>query len=145
MFSRSLGRPIPIETAVRGSLSIWSWLVTYGKFARTLLHRHTNIRRIIARIPLASVDFPLTDMSKYCHTEASYGSLSQEETRKLAEKCHDEGVTMTSAISSAILCIASTLVNDNDNQTTQLTLAIAADTRRRCVPPILSHNLSHIR
>jgi hypothetical protein len=82
-------------------------------------------------------------MAKNCHTEVSYGSLNKEDTQKLAEKCHRESVTVTSAISAAILCVSSTLVNNGGNQATQMLFAIAADTRRRCVPPVPNHDLSY--
>jgi hypothetical protein len=143
ILSNTLNWPMTMEAAVQGSLSKWGRLVTFGKFIFTALHWGAITVRTIARIPLASVDFPLNDMAKYCHTEASYGSLNKEETQKLVEKCRQEGVTVTSAVSSAILYVASTLVSVEGDQATQLILAIAADTRRRCVPPLPNHDLSY--
>jgi hypothetical protein len=140
LFGHSLNWPITMEAAVKGSLSAWQSIVSFGKFISTAVYWATTGARNIARIPFTNVDFPLNDIDKYSHTEAFYGSLNKEETRKLLEKCHHEGVTMTSIISSAILCVASTLVSD---QAAQLTYAIAADTRRRCIPPVPNYDLSN--
>ncbi|CAF2879518.1 unnamed protein product [Rotaria sp. Silwood2] len=69
--------------------------------------------------------------------------LNKEETQKLVEKCHHEGVTITSAVSSAILCAASMHVKSEDDRPSALRMSIGADTRRRCVPPISNHDLSY--
>ncbi len=140
MFSNSLEWPKTIEAAIDGSLSKWSTFVGFCKVMFAVLYWRATSGRFIARIPLPSIQFPPNDMAKHCHTEASYGSLNKEETQKLVEKCHREGVTVTSAISSAIVSVAATLVSD---QRTQLTLAVAADSRRRCIPPIPNHDLSY--
>src|SRR5262249_51727704 len=134
IFSSSLNWPITMEDAVKRSLSACGKIVTFGKFIFAALHWRLTTSPNISRIPIASVDFPLNDIDKYCHTEASYGMLNKEETQKLIEKCRREGVTVTSAIGSAILCVTSTLVSVDNNQATQIILAIAADTRRRCIP-----------
>ena len=143
IFDSSLDWPKTMETAIHGSFSAWSKLVTFSKFIFTALHWRMTNARTNARIPLASVDFPLNDMAKYCHTEVSYGSLNKEETQKLTEKCRREGVTVTAAISSAILCVSSTLLNNGADQAARLTFTIAADTRRRCIPPLPNHDLSY--
>ncbi|CAF1421088.1 unnamed protein product [Rotaria sordida] len=82
-------------------------------------------------------------MANHCHTEVSYGILNKDDTQKLIEQCHREGVTVTSAVSSAIICTASTLVCSNDDQETVIKFNIGADTRRRCVPPVPNHDLSY--
>jgi hypothetical protein len=143
MFDNTLGWPTTMETAVQRSLSAFGKLITFSKLIFAMLYWRATSARTIARIPLTNVDFPLNDMAKHCHTEAAYGSLNKEETQKLVEKCHREGVTMTSAISSAILSVASTLVSVGGDQATQLMLAIAADSRRRCIPPVPNHDLSY--
>lgn len=143
MLDNTLGWPITMEAATRASVSAWGGMVAFSKFILAVMRWRMSSAKNISRIPLGSVDFSLSDMDKCCHTEASYGSLSKEETLKLLEKCHREGVTMTSAISSAILCIASTLVSNSGEQATQINFAIAGDTRRRCIPPIPNHDLSY--
>jgi len=143
MFDNTLGWPTTIETAVQRSLSAFGKFITFSKFIFAMLYWRATSARTIARIPLNNVDFPLNDMAKHCHTEAAYGSLNKEETQKLMEKCHREGVTMTSAISSAIISVTSTVVSASGDQATQLMLAIAADSRRRCVPPVPNHDLSY--
>ncbi|CAF3728959.1 unnamed protein product [Rotaria sordida] len=85
----------------------------------------------------------LLNMVNHCHTEVSYGILNKDDTQKLIEQCHREGVTVTSAVSSAIICTASTLVCSNDDQETVIKFNIGADTRRRCVPPVPNHDLSY--
>ena len=97
----------------------------------------------IAKVSFGNSDFPLADMTNHCHTEAFYGSLNKEETQKFIDKCHEQGVTVTSAISSAILSAIVNLVTTQDNQQTRLTIAIAADTRRRCTPVVPNHDLSY--
>ncbi|CAF1249057.1 unnamed protein product [Rotaria magnacalcarata] len=52
------------------------------------------------------------------------------------------GVTVTSAVSSALMCVTSTLINGHANSTTVLNFSISADTRKRCVPPVPNHDLS---
>jgi hypothetical protein len=143
ILDNSLNWPMTMETAIQRSLSVWGRLVTFSKFIFTALYWRATTRQIIARIPLASVEFPLIDMAKHCHTEASYSSLSKEETQKLVDKCHREGMTVTSAVSSAIICVIPAVLNVGDDQTTHITMAIAADTRRRCIPPVPNHDLSY--
>ncbi len=143
MFANSLSWPITMETAIQRSLSIVSKLTTLGRFILAALYLRATNTWPIARIPVANVDFPFTNMADYCHTEACYGILDKEKTQKLVEKCRREGVTITSAVSTAILCVASTLVNSEENRPTVLHLSIGADTRRRCVPPVPNHDLSY--
>ena len=132
-----------MEVAIQRSLSVWGRLVTLVKFIAKAVYWRLTTNQIIARVPLANVDFPLTDMAKNCYTEASYGSLDKEETKRLADKCHHERVTITSAVGSAIICAVSALENVGSDHTTHLTIAIAADTRRRCIPPVPNHDLSY--
>jgi hypothetical protein len=132
-----------MEAAIRRTLSLVSRLTILGRFIFGALYLRATNTWPIARISVANVDFPLTDMAAYCHTEASYGMLTKEETQKLVEKCRQESVTVTSAVSSAILCAASTLVNSEEGRPTVLHFSIGADTRRRCVPPIPNYDLSY--
>jgi hypothetical protein len=143
MFANSLSWPITMEMAIQRSLSMLSRLTTLGRFIFAAMYFRATNMWTTARIPVANVDFPLIDMGDYCHTEASYGILNKDETQKLVEKCRREGVTVTSAVCSAILCVASTLVNSKEDQLTALNFAIGADTRRRCVPPVPNHDLSY--
>jgi hypothetical protein len=132
-----------MEAAIRRTLSFVSRLTILGRFIFGALYLRATNTWPIARISVANVDFPLTDMAAYCHTEASYGMLTKEETQKLVEKCRQESVTVTSAVSSAILCAASTLVNSEEGRPTAVHFSIGADTRRRCVPPIPNYDLSY--
>ena len=59
----------------------------------------------------------------------------------MVNKCRRECVTVTSAVSSAILCACSTVVNHEQSETSVLQLSLAADPRRRYVPPIPNHDL----
>ncbi len=133
ILDNSLNWPPIMEAVIKESLSTSN---------KPIISDDTTTR-IMARIPLASVDFPLIDMAKYCHTEASYGSLNKEETQKLIEMCRREDVTVTSAVSSAILCATYALASVGIDQATHLALSIIADTRRRCVPPVPNHDLSY--
>ncbi|UJR12767.1 hypothetical protein I4U23_016941 [Adineta vaga] len=143
MFDKSLQWPIPIEVAIQRSLSLWTNLVIHGKFFFTIMNRRAINAQTITRVPLANVHFSLDDMAKYSYTGFASYSLTKEETQKLLEKCRSESVTMTSAISSAILSAITTSVSMANEQTTQLTLAFAADIRRRCIPPVPNHDLSY--
>ena len=80
-------------------------------------------------------------MAHHGHSEVSYGILNKEETQKLVNKCRQEGVTVTSAVSSAVLCAVSTVVNHEQAETGVLQLGIVADPRRRYLPPIPNHDL----
>jgi len=142
MFANSLNWPITMETAIQGSLSMVNRVIKLGRLMLGFMYLRTTNRQPIARIPIANVDFPLTDMVEHCHTEICYGILNKEETQKLVEKCRREGVTVTSAVSSAILCAASRLVESEESRPTALHCAIGVDVRRRCVPPIPNHDLS---
>ncbi|CAF1183654.1 unnamed protein product [Adineta steineri] len=143
MTSHSLNWPITMEVAARQSLSRWGILIAFSKLALAFLYWKATSSQPTARLPWTNVDFSLDDMHKYCHTETRYGMLTKEETKKLFETCRREDVTVTSAISSAILCITSTLASVDNNQMTNLVLAIPADTRRRCIPPVPNHDLSY--
>ncbi|CAF2016926.1 unnamed protein product [Rotaria magnacalcarata] len=143
MFNNSLNWPIALEMAIKRSLSVVTKLIIFGRAIVAFMNwRVTNTRNTV-RIPLATIDFPLSDMCNYCHTEICYGILNKDETQKLVEKCHCEGVTVTSAVNSAILCTISTLVKSEENHQSTLQMSIAADVRRRCVPPIPNHDLSY--
>ncbi|CAF1564865.1 unnamed protein product [Rotaria magnacalcarata] len=143
IFANSLDWPITMEAAIQRSLSIVGRMIALGKFIFTTFYMRLTNTQSIARIPLGNVDFPLTDMCDFCHTESCYAMLNKEETQMLVEKCRSEGVTVTSAVSSAVLCAASTLVKSEEDHPTALRFSIGADTRRRCVPPISNHDLSY--
>ena len=139
MFEQSLDWPMTMEKAIKGSLSRWDRVATFSKFIANGLYKYVTVGRRIARVPFAKVDFALDDMAEYNHSDFFCESLTKEETQKLFENCHREGVTVTSAISSAILCAVSTLV---DNKSGNLVYAIAADVRRRYIPPMPNYLLS---
>ncbi|UJR11895.1 hypothetical protein I4U23_016073 [Adineta vaga] len=142
IFETSLNWPITLEGAVRRTLSTWNRVVTFGKFIPIALYWRAASSRRTARIPLTPVDVPLTDMAQYCQTEAFYGRLTKEISRDLLEKCRREGVTITSAVSSAVLCALSTIVNTEKDQRARLVLGVVADTRQRCNPQVPTHDLS---
>ena len=141
LFVKSLDWPITMETAIQRSLSTVNRLLSFSKLTIQFLYTLTTNRASTAKIPLANVDFPLTEMIDHGHSEASYGILNKEETQKLINKCRQEGVTVTSAVCSAVLCAISTIVNHEQAETSVLQLGIAADPRRRYVPPIPNHDL----
>ncbi|UJR19412.1 hypothetical protein I4U23_022542 [Adineta vaga] len=142
MFETSLNWPITMEAAVRRTLSKWNRVRTYGRFIPMALYWRATSCRHTARIPLTLVHDSITEMAKNCHTEVFYGRLNADATRDLLEKCRSEGVTMTSAISSAVLCAISKLVNTKKEHDAQLVLALTANTRQRCNPQIPNHDLS---
>ena len=133
-----------MENAIRGSLSTLGILLTFGRFILTAIYLRSTTSLTTARTPMGTVDFPLIDMANHCHTELAYATLTAEQTQKLIEKCRKENATVTSAISSAILCAASTMVPANSkSEDTVLNFAIGADTRRRCAPSVANHDLSY--
>ncbi|CAF1192295.1 unnamed protein product [Adineta steineri] len=137
IFQKSLNWPITMETAIQQSLSFISRVTMLGRFILAAIYSRTTNKLPIARIPLA-------DIINYSHTEASYGVLNKEETQKLVEKCRRQGVTVTSAVGAAMLCAVSTVVKSKEeNRSTALHLALGADTRRRCIPPIPNHDLTY--
>jgi hypothetical protein len=138
-----LAWPTTMENAINGTLPTWKRLLTFSRFMYTALCWALINRSPIAIIPFGKIDFPLTDMTQHCHTTAFDASLNKEETRKLIDKCHQERVTVTAAVSSAILCVSTTLFNNNDNPDRKLMMVIAADTRKRCVPIVPNHDLSY--
>lgn len=127
LFASSLAWPRTIESAVQGSVSKWSSLVGMVKLIHVALSSRAFNGRLIARLPFGTIDFPVNDMSKHCHTDTSYGTFDKDETQKLVEKSRREGVSVTSAISSAVLSAAGTLVSD---PTGNLVHTIVADSRR---------------
>ena len=143
MFSNSLSWPITMEAAIQSSLSLVNRMITLSRFIFAAIYLRATNTLTTAKVPLVDVDFPLADMASYCHTKACYTILNKDETQRLVEKCRREGVTVTSAVCSAILCTTSTLVNPEEGQPTALQFSIGADTRRRCVPPIPNHDLSY--
>ncbi|CAF2879534.1 unnamed protein product [Rotaria sp. Silwood2] len=143
MFANSLSWPITMETAIQRSLSIVSKVITLGRFIFAALYLRATNRWNIARIPIANVDFPLSDMADNCHTEICYGTLNKKKTQQLLEKCRHEDVTVTSAVSSAVLCAASRLVKSEEDYPSVLHISMGANTRKRCVPPISNHDLSY--
>ncbi|CAF2402646.1 unnamed protein product [Rotaria sp. Silwood2] len=138
----SLNWPITMEKSIRESLSTSEIFFAISRLMLSAIYlRLTSMPT--ARVPFGRVDFTLNDMVTYCHTEAAYGMLNKEETKQLIERCHQEKVTVTSAVSAAILCAVSQLVIIDDGQETVLNVAINADTRRRCVPAVPNHDLSY--
>ena len=138
--SELLNWPITMEDAIRGSLSALRIFLTFGRFIFTAIYSRLTTSFTTDRTPLGDVDFPITNMANHCHTELAYGTLNEEQIQRLIEKCRQENATVTLAVSSAILCAASTMVPTNNNrEDTVLNFAIGADTRRRCVPPVANH------
>ena len=129
-----------MENNVQENHSKWDGFIGMTKLIVSALFWRASNGRSITRLPIGNIDFPLNDLAKHCHTETFSGSLTKTETAKLLEHCHREGVTVTSAISSANLCLAATLVG---HSRAKLGYAIAADTRRRCLPPVPNHDLSY--
>ncbi|CAF3020754.1 unnamed protein product [Rotaria socialis] len=143
MFTNSLDWPIPMEMAIKRRLSLVAKLVIFGRAMFAAINLGAFNTRSTARIPIANVDFPLADMCNYCHTESCCGILSKDETQKLVDKCHREGVTVTAAVSSAIICTISTVVKSEENYPSTLRMSVSADVRRRCVPPVSNNDLSY--
>ncbi|UJR23820.1 hypothetical protein I4U23_026796 [Adineta vaga] len=143
MFQNSLDWPSTMETAIQNSLSMFGRVLSLTRFIVSMIYIRSTNRLSFARIPLATIDFPLSDLVNHSHTEMCYSSLNKEDTQKLVEKCRQKGVTVTSAVSAAILCALSTLAKSEENQTTLLNFSIGADTRRRCIPPIPNHELRY--
>ena len=125
-----------METAIQRSLSTVNRLLSISKLIIRFLYMYITNRSATAKIPLATVDFPIMEMGNYSHSQASYGTLSKEETLKLINKCRREGVTVTSVVSSSILHAFSTVLEHEQNGRNVLQLGIAADPRRRYSPPI---------
>ncbi|CAF3395999.1 unnamed protein product, partial [Rotaria socialis] len=132
-----------MEMAIKRSLSLVAKLVIFGRAMFAAINLGAFNTRSTARIPIANVDFPLADMCNYCHTESCCGILSKDETQKLVDKCHREGVTVTAAVSSAIICTISTVVKSEENYPSTLRMSVSADVRRRCVPPVSNNDLSY--
>lgn len=132
-----------MEAAIQRSLSMVSKFLAFGRFIFTAIYARATTTSKTAQVPTANVDFPLTDMCDRCYTENCYGTLSKEETQKLLEKCRQKGITVTSAVISAITCAISMHVKTEDNDRSTLRMSIAADTRRRCIPPVPNHDLSY--
>ncbi|CAF1018013.1 unnamed protein product [Adineta steineri] len=141
LFAKSLDYPITMETAIQGSLSFVNRVLSVSKLVIQTLYTFVINRSPVAKIPLAKVDFLLTEMADHGHSEASYGILNKEETQKLVNKCRQEGVTVTSAVFSAVIYAISTLVNHEQAETSILRFGIVADPRRRYIPPIPNHDL----
>ena len=141
LFANSLDWPIAMETAIQRSVSKVNRVLSISKLIIQFLYARLTNRSPTIKIPLANVDFPLTELADHGHSEASYGILNKEETQKLVNKCRQNGVTITSAVSSAVLCGGSAVVNHDQAETGVLQLGIAADPRRRYVPRIPNHDL----
>lgn len=110
MFANSLSWPMTMEMAIQRSLSIIDKMKVFSRFICTALYQRATSRLTVARIPIVSVNFPLIEMADYCHSVICYGTLDKKETQSLIERCRRERVTLTSAVSSAILCAVSTLL-----------------------------------
>ncbi|CAF3442727.1 unnamed protein product [Rotaria socialis] len=142
LFCDSLDWPISMEDAVWKSLSIINRYITLGRFIFSTVYTNITSKLGTARIPLGNIDFPVDDMDKHCHTELVYGILNKQMTAKFIAKCRQEKVTVTAAVISAILSAASSLIPTDSTQDTLLKIILGADTRRRCIPPIPSRDLS---
>ncbi|CAF1418412.1 unnamed protein product [Adineta ricciae] len=142
LFSKSLDWPITMEAAVQRSLSKITRILSFSKLMFQMLYTLVANRSPIAKIPLANVDFVLAEMADHCHSEAAYGILNKQETQKLVIKCHQEGVSITSAVSSAIIYAFSLLVDHEQVERSIFRLGVVADSRRRYIPPIPNHDLS---
>ena len=143
LFKNSLDWPITMETAVRNSLTMLGRIMALTRFIFSAVYLRSTNRLPTARVPLAPIEFPLTDLINHSHTEASYLLLTKEDTQALLSKCRQQNVTVTSAVSAAILCVLSTFVKSEGNQPTLLNFSIGADSRRRCTPPIPNHDLRY--
>ena len=132
-----------MENAIKNSLPLWQRLLAFGRFIYAVAYWRLTSSLPISKMPFGEFDFPLVDMAKHCHTEFFFGSLSEEETKTLIEKCKQRGVTVTPAVGSAVLAAIAPLVSRPDDQETKLLTSLAADTRRRCTPTVPAHDLSY--
>ncbi|CAF1058360.1 unnamed protein product [Adineta ricciae] len=134
---------ISMEAAIRNSLSVVNRILTLSRFFFSTIHTLIANRLPVARVPFAEVDFDINEMDHYCHTEIIHGVLSKEMTAKLLVKCRQNGVTVTSAVTSAILAITATLIQVRDGRDATMIFTLSADTRRRCMPPVPNHDLAY--
>ena len=139
-------QPLPwgetMENAIRNTLSGFGRMMAMIRFIPPIFKQITN-RLPVTRMPFGEIDFDIREMEKHCHTEAVYGVLNKEMTTKLLAGCRREGVTVTSAVTSAILSTMANLVPPNDTQDMIMFITLSADVRRRCVPPVPNHDLNY--
>ena len=132
-----------MEDAIKSSRSAVNRAFILNRFLFSAICTHISNRLPVAHVVFGEVDFKINEMEKYCHTEAVYGVLNKEMTAKLFTRCRREGVTITSAVISAILSTTASFVSIKDGQDSVMIVSLSADTRRRCIPPVLNHDLSY--
>ena len=135
--------PATIENAIRNSLSAVNRVFAVSRFLFSALYTHMKNRLPIARVPFAEVNFNINEIDKYCHSEIVYGVLNREMATKLLARCRREGVTVTSAVISAVLSATASLVPVQNGQDTIMNIGLTADARRRCVSPVPNHDMGY--
>lgn len=135
--------PLTMENAIRNSLSAVNRVFTLSRFLFSAIYTIMRNRLPVARLPFGEIDFNIDEMHVKCHTEIVYGVLNKEMTAKLLARCRQEGVTVTSAVTSAIISVTTSLIPVKDSQDTIAIITLSADTRRRCIPPVPNHDLSY--
>ena len=135
--------PKTTENAIRNSLPFVNRVFTVSRFLFSAIHTRMKNRLPVARVPFSEVDFEINEIDKYCHSELIYGVLNKEMTTKLLAGCRREGVTVTSAVISAILSATASLIPVQDGQDTIMNIGLTADARRRCVPPVPNHDMAY--
>ena len=143
LFADSLPWPITMEEAIRNTVGFANRIISLSRVMFSAMYNRATNKSKTGRIPISTVDFPLADMENHCHSAMSYAILNKDETHKLIENCRQVGVTVTSAVCSAILYALSISIPKEDGQTTALSFSIGADTRRRCIPSIPNHDLTY--
>ena len=117
------------DDAIKSSRSAINRAFILSRFLFSAIYTHITNRLPVARVVFGEVDFKINEMEKYCHTEAVYGVLNKEMTAKLLMRCRREGVTITSAVISAILSTTASLVSIRDGQDSTMIVSLSADTR----------------
>ena len=140
MFKKSFDWPMSMETAIESTVSRLKRITILSKFLAAVTYQQMTVMRKLTRIPYENINFEVRNAHEHCHSEAFYDSLTKAESRTLFDKCHRQGVTVTSAISAAILRAMSTIVNDKNGYLAHFT---TADLRRRYVPPMANNILSY--
>ena len=141
LFAQSLDWPITMEKAIQRSLSLVTRILSFSKLMGQMCYTMATNRAPTAKIPLTEVDFTLHEMPEHSHSEACYGILNKEETQKLVNRCRQEGVTVTSAVSSAIIYALSKSAKHERLERSSLQIGIVADPRRRYIPPVSNYDL----
>lgn len=139
----SLQWPITMEDAIQQSTTRFQRFRLITRLLLQFSYSYLTTKLPTFLLPFEAINFPLNDIQNYSHTLLEYGHLDKDLTKQLIDKSREESVTVTASVMTALLLATYNMTKSDQRPDGLFKFASGADTRRRCLPPIASHDLAY--